>query len=134
MVLLASLRGLPFMGVFLSKHLLLDSSAARYNLFLYVLLIVCVTLSFIYTYRFGFLLLRRSGGLSLGVSSEFSSYCFISFLPGVVNLLGSFCLLDKGYSLCYYSVVYVFFWIHLFGVLLGLFMYFYMCCFYSRSV
>lgn len=122
-VLLASLCGLPYLGIFLRKHVLVSYRSLGGSLFFYYSCCFCVVLSFAYTYRFGFLLLRRLGGLRQGAFCEFGVYCFISLLPTLVCFFRSFFYPDYNMYREFYSLLYLFFWIHLLGLFLGLFFY-----------
>lgn len=123
-ILLSCLSGLPFMGVFLSKHVLLEGSGLRFNPGFYILCCFCVSLSFAYTYRFAFLMLNRVGGLSRGLLRDFFLYSFIAFLPCILGFIGSGlgALPDRFFF--YPSVVSLFAFIHFFGLGVGVYCYF----------
>lgn len=50
--LILALSGVPFLGVFFSKHFFLSSVGGIYNLGFVILLYVCVCLSYFYSFRF----------------------------------------------------------------------------------
>lgn len=122
-ILLSSLCGLPFLGVFLSKHLLIDAGILGFSSFFYYLCCFCVVLSFCYTYRFGFILLTRLGGLRTGVIREYFVYLFIGFLPSLVSFIGFGVLRDYLFFSGFFRILSMFFLIHLVGVLLSIFCY-----------
>nr|YP_009906249.1 NADH dehydrogenase subunit 5 [Azygia hwangtsiyui]QLH90218.1 NADH dehydrogenase subunit 5 [Azygia hwangtsiyui] len=126
-ILLSSLCGLPFMGVFITKHVVMERSGVTGSVFVYLLVCGGVVLSFGYTYRFVFLLLNRVGGLCVGVLCSFYLYGFMGVVPLVVNYVGSysFCWVEGCLTL-FWGVVSIYFYIHLAGVLMGL--YFYLSC------
>nr|YP_010947759.1 NADH dehydrogenase subunit 5 [Azygia robusta]WMH04206.1 NADH dehydrogenase subunit 5 [Azygia robusta] len=126
LVLLCSLCGLPFMGVFITKHVLASYSASAGSGFLYFLVCSGVVLSFAYSYRFAFLLLDLVGGLSLGILCGFSIYGFMGVVPLVINYVGSYCLCGFEESVSvFWGVVFLFFYIHLLGFLVGAVFYLY---------
>nr|YP_009240941.1 NADH dehydrogenase subunit 5 [Brachycladium goliath]ALN38354.1 NADH dehydrogenase subunit 5 [Brachycladium goliath] len=87
-VLIISLCGLPFLGVFFSKHGLFSSFMYVWGWGSAVLLVLGFFLSYVYSVRFVLLLVKLGGGLSLGYSSSFVVISLISLFGTFVNFLG----------------------------------------------
>nr|QDA21739.1 NADH dehydrogenase subunit 5 [Amphimerus sp. JM-2019] len=87
-LLLVSLCGLPFLGVFFSKHVLFSEVVYVFGLGYFVLFVFGFLLSYAYSLRFVLLLLKGLGGLSVGYSSSFILVSFVSFLGTLVNSWG----------------------------------------------
>lgn len=133
-VLLSCLRGLPFMGIFLTKHTIFGDISSGYSLGLHALCGLCIGLSFAYTYRFGFLLLNRLGGLGSGVSLEYYLYCFVCFLPCLLNYYFSFFFFDTLGVRSFYNIFDLFFLLHFLGLFVGLLAYLLLWYFFKRSI
>lgn len=86
-VLVLSLCGLPFLGIFFSKHGLLCEYLWSYSTVGGVLIVLSLFMSFVYSFRFWCLL---CGPRSLGVfryGSLFFVLFILSLLGGVINFL-----------------------------------------------
>nr|QYA17640.1 NADH dehydrogenase subunit 5 [Echinostomatidae sp. MSB para 30070] len=92
--LVLSLCGLPFIGVFFSKHLLFSGLLYSGGLGVFILSLICLFLSYVYSFRFVFLLLGSIGGLSTGYSSFFFIICPLVVLGTLVNYFGSLLLME----------------------------------------
>lgn len=86
--LVLSLCGLPFLGVFFSKHSLFSLLLYEGGFGLVFICFFSLFLSYVYSVRFVLLLLGSVGGLSFGVSSLFLVVCPLVFCGGVLNYLG----------------------------------------------
>nr|YP_010505942.1 NADH dehydrogenase subunit 5 [Paragonimus skrjabini miyazakii]UXE35014.1 NADH dehydrogenase subunit 5 [Paragonimus skrjabini miyazakii] len=82
-VLVFSLSGLPFMGVFFSKHGLFSVVSYCYGVGFLLVFWFAFFLTYVYSVRLSLLLLKVSSGLSTGYSSIF-------LLIGGLSLLGTF--------------------------------------------
>nr|BDB04295.1 NADH dehydrogenase subunit 5 [Fasciola gigantica] len=86
--LVLSLCGLPFLGVFFSKHSLFSLLLYEGGFGLVFICFFSLFLSYVYSVRFVLLLLGSVGGLGFGVSSLFLVVCPLVFCGGVLNYLG----------------------------------------------
>lgn len=68
-LLILSLCGIPFLGVFFSKHVLFSRVSYIYGLGHFLLLSVGFFVSYAYSFRFVLLLLKGLGGLNQGYST-----------------------------------------------------------------
>nr|YP_009236168.1 NADH dehydrogenase subunit 5 [Fascioloides magna]AMF83652.1 NADH dehydrogenase subunit 5 [Fascioloides magna] len=106
--LVISLCGLPFLGVFFSKHSFLSVLLYEGNLGLVLVSLLSLFLSYVYSVRFVLLLVSAGGGLSSGFASSFLLVCPLVFCGGILNyfvdLLGvevvGFSILGSGSVLC----------------------------------
>nr|APX55313.1 NADH dehydrogenase subunit 5 [Fasciolopsis buski] len=87
--LVLSLCGLPFLGVFFSKHCFFSGLFNGIGLGLGLLFLLCLLLSYIYSVRFVLLLLGAVGGLGFGYFSGFLVICPLVFLGTILNFLVS---------------------------------------------
>ena len=92
--LVLSLCGLPFIGVFFRKHVLFSGLLYGGGLGVFVLSLVCLLLSYVYSFRFVFLLLGNMGGLRSGYSRFFFIICPLVMLGTLVNYFGSLLLIE----------------------------------------
>lgn len=69
--LIFRLCGLPFLGIFYSKHVLFGLGCSGGNSLSLAIVFVGFFLSYVYSMRFVLILLRREVGLSVGVASSF---------------------------------------------------------------
>nr|ALD62349.1 NADH dehydrogenase subunit 5 [Echinostoma hortense] len=83
--LVFSLCGVPFLGVFFSKHLLFSGLLYGGGLGLVVVMICCLMMSYVYSVRFALLLLNIGGGSSGGYSSIFTIICPLVFAGTFMN-------------------------------------------------
>lgn len=90
--LVFSLCGLPFLGVFFTKHYFFCCSLFRYSLFFVVWLFLGFFLTFAYSFRFFMLLLGDKWGLKVGLSICFYMLTFVVFLGSILNFLIRGCL------------------------------------------
>lgn len=97
-LLIVSLCGLPFLGVFFSKHGLFSEVSYLYGGGRVFILLFLFFLSCVYSIRFMLLLTQGGVGLSLGFSSSFFIISILRFLGSVLNLLGA-CVFDEFVSL-----------------------------------
>lgn len=121
-VLVFSLCGLPFLGVFFGKHGLLSLVFYSYGLVFLFVLLACFTLSYIYSFRFYLLLLGDCLGRLFGFLSNF---CMIAGLVILSRFLkyGGFFLLPEVVLLGGWQSFLVFF-IQVFGSMVGFFLWF----------
>nr|WRY69460.1 NADH dehydrogenase subunit 5 [Hypoderaeum conoideum] len=87
--LVLSLCGLPFIGVFFSKHVLFSGLLYSGGAGVFLVSLICLMLSYVYSFRFMFMLLGSAGGLSSGYSSFFFIICPLVVLGSLLNFLGS---------------------------------------------
>lgn len=85
LLLIFSLCGLPFLGVFFRKHGLFCSFLYKYSLVSLVGLLVGFFISYLYSTRFALLLFRRVGGLTFGYASSFILIGLISFFGTIIK-------------------------------------------------
>nr|AAN15181.1 NADH dehydrogenase subunit 5 [Paragonimus westermani] len=97
-VLISSLAGLPFMGVFFSKHGLFSVVSYCYGVGFLSVFGVAFFLTYVYSVRLGLLLLKSSSGLVEGYSSKFLLVSGLCLLGTFLNWLGLI-LFDEGFSL-----------------------------------
>jgi NADH:ubiquinone oxidoreductase subunit 5 (subunit L)/multisubunit Na+/H+ antiporter MnhA subunit len=97
-VLVFSLCGLPFIGVFFSKHGLFCSFLFKYRGFSLLLLLLGFFISYVYSVRLALFLFGGVGGLNFGLSSRFVLVSLICFFRSVVKFFGS-CLFLELYEL-----------------------------------
>lgn len=84
-LLILSLRGLPFLGVFFSKHGLFSELLYIWGRGSFFLLCFGFFLTYVYSVRFVLMLLKGLGGLSLGYSRGFVLISLVSFLGTLLN-------------------------------------------------
>ena len=97
-ILIFSLCGLPFIGVFFRKHGLFCCFLYNYSVFCLFLLLLGFFISYVYSVRFALFLFGAVGGLNFGYSSSFVLIAMISFFASLVNYMGS-CLFIELYEL-----------------------------------
>nr|YP_010528199.1 NADH dehydrogenase subunit 5 [Echinoparyphium aconiatum]UXW64393.1 NADH dehydrogenase subunit 5 [Echinoparyphium aconiatum] len=120
--LVLSLCGLPFIGVFFSKHILFSGLLYSGGLGFFILSLVCLMLSYVYSFRFVFLLLGNMGGLSSGYSSFFFIICPLVMLGSFINYFGSILLQeDASINYLFSSLI---LGIQVFGCFLGAWLYY----------
>nr|YP_009519783.1 NADH dehydrogenase subunit 5 [Paruterina candelabraria]AYD49577.1 NADH dehydrogenase subunit 5 [Paruterina candelabraria] len=66
-VVIIGLCGVPFIGVFFTKHFLLSNFVGLINFPLYLFVLVCVFLSYLYSFRFCVLLSNTYSSISTGI-------------------------------------------------------------------
>nr|WSP01987.1 NADH dehydrogenase subunit 5 [Creptotrematina aguirrepequenoi] len=116
-VLMVSLCGLPFLGVFFSKHVFFSGLFCTYGVSFMIFLLTCFFVSYVYSIRFVLLLFRLSGGLSSGYSSSFMLMAGVSFLGTLLNYSGSYMLAElTSMSACWSGLMSV---LQLLGASLG---------------
>nr|YP_009171944.1 NADH dehydrogenase subunit 5 [Orthocoelium streptocoelium]AJG03073.1 NADH dehydrogenase subunit 5 [Orthocoelium streptocoelium] len=98
LLLVFSLCGLPFLGVFFSKHGLFCAFLYNYSFIALVGLLIGFLISYLYSTRLALFLFMNVGGLNYGYSSSFMLIGLISFFGTVVNYGGS-CLYVELYEL-----------------------------------
>nr|UFJ44430.1 NADH dehydrogenase subunit 5 [Glypthelmins sp. LW2G] len=87
-VLIFSLCGLPFIGVFFGKHGLLSLIFYSYGGIFLIVLLLCFLLSYIYSFRFYLLLLGDLVGTSFGYLSNFCLIFNLVLLSTLLNYVG----------------------------------------------
>nr|QNJ34122.1 NADH dehydrogenase subunit 5 [Dipylidium caninum] len=95
------LSGVPFLGVFFSKHFLLNEFNNIINVFLLVLVFLCVLLSYLYSFRLCYLISKISYSVNIGVLYVFSP-SFIIYFWLFVNFF-MVCLLNESVFSSLYS-------------------------------
>nr|AFD18225.1 NADH dehydrogenase subunit 5 [Neobenedenia melleni] len=105
-LLIFFLSGLPYLGVFFSKHLLLSFNLLNtpYNIFIQILLYFCVFLTYCYSFRLYFLITNIYSGLSSGIVISYTLCSIFILLSTIynfflINSLEEFGYLD--YNSCY---------------------------------
>nr|YP_009326186.1 NADH dehydrogenase subunit 5 [Paragonimus ohirai]APD26978.1 NADH dehydrogenase subunit 5 [Paragonimus ohirai] len=97
-VLVFSLSGLPFMGVFFSKHGLFSAVSYCYGLGFLLVFWFAFFLTYVYSVRLSLLLLKVSSGLSSGYFSAFLPIAGLCLLGTFLNWFGLI-LFDESFSL-----------------------------------
>nr|YP_002122311.1 NADH dehydrogenase subunit 5 [Opisthorchis felineus]ACF93444.1 NADH dehydrogenase subunit 5 [Opisthorchis felineus] len=87
-LVIMSLCGVPFLGVYFSKHGLFAEVCYLGKVSLYPLLILGFVLSYAYSFRLALLLLKGLGGLSFGYFKGFVLVSLLGFLGTLVNWWG----------------------------------------------
>lgn len=87
--LVLSLCGLPFLGVFFSKHCFFSGLLGVMSLGGCLLFLICLFLSYVYSVRFVLLLVGRVGGLRFGYFRGFMIICPLVVLGSVLKFLVS---------------------------------------------
>nr|QIJ60112.1 NADH dehydrogenase subunit 5 [Fischoederius elongatus] len=98
LLLVFSLCGLPFLGVFFSKHGLFCAFLYNYSFVTLIGLLIGFFISYLYSTRLALFLFMSVGGLNFGYSSSFVLIGLISFFGTIVNYGGS-CLFMELYEL-----------------------------------
>nr|UCU06572.1 NADH dehydrogenase subunit 5 [Diplodiscus nigromaculati] len=88
LILVFSLCGLPFIGVFFSKHGLFCEFLYNYGAVSLILLLSGFFLSYVYSTRLAMLLFGSVGGLQFGYVSSFLLIALVSVFSTVVNYAG----------------------------------------------
>nr|YP_008994165.1 NADH dehydrogenase subunit 5 [Metagonimus yokogawai]AGN12767.1 NADH dehydrogenase subunit 5 [Metagonimus yokogawai] len=103
-ILILSLCGLPFLGVFFSKHGLFGEIGYIFGWGYLCLVFLSFVLSYAYSIRLVLVLLSSVGGLSSGYSSGYVLISVLSVLGTVVNAVGSWGVLAETSGLgCFLS-------------------------------
>lgn len=84
-LLILSLCGVPFLGVFFTKHALFSEVFYIYGLGFGLLVRLCLLISYVYSFRFVMMLTAGSGGLSRGYVSYFVLIVFLGLFGRVFN-------------------------------------------------
>nr|QBE89944.1 NADH dehydrogenase subunit 5 [Opisthorchis sudarikovi] len=87
-LVVVSLCGVPFLGVYFSKHGLFAEVCYLGKISSCLLLVLGFVLSYAYSFRLVFLLLKGLGGLSFGYFKGFILVCLVGFLGTLVNWWG----------------------------------------------
>nr|YP_008578697.1 NADH dehydrogenase subunit 5 [Haplorchis taichui]AGW07008.1 NADH dehydrogenase subunit 5 [Haplorchis taichui] len=102
-ILVISLSGLPFLGVFFSKHMLVGSVCYVYGWGYFGLMFLGFFLSYAYCVRLVLLLVKGLGGLSSGYSSSFIIISGLSVAGTLLNSCGMGVLEESAGLLVSYS-------------------------------
>lgn len=86
-LLVVSLRGLPFLGVFFSKHLFFSCVFYCFSFFGLFVLLCGFVLTYAYSVRLVLLLLRGAGGTRFGFSSSFLLFVRLVVFGSIVKFL-----------------------------------------------
>nr|YP_009646087.1 NADH dehydrogenase subunit 5 [Plagiorchis maculosus]QBX99314.1 NADH dehydrogenase subunit 5 [Plagiorchis maculosus] len=116
-VLVFSLCGLPFIGVFFGKHGLLSDVFYCYGYGFISLFLVCFLVSYVYSFRLFLLLVGDCVGMQAGFISSFYSIALIVVLGTFLNYCGSFIFMEINSLGVLESFLLLF--VQLFGCLLG---------------
>nr|UFQ88652.1 NADH dehydrogenase subunit 5 [Divaricobothrium sp. LRP 10377] len=73
------LSGAPYIGVFFTKHILVSNFSSMLSITMYFLLLICVFLSYFYSFRLCRILYSNFSSLSFGVLYAFSSGLMVYF-------------------------------------------------------
>jgi len=133
-VLLSSLSGLPYMGVFLVKHILMELVITTHDSLLNTIACLCVVLTYCYTYRFGYLLMDRCSGISFGVSCEYFLYMLVGFTPRLLAMYAAGDILVETVYSDIPSFTSLFFIIHFCGMLFALVFHFFLSYLFKFSI
>lgn len=98
LLLVFSLCGLPFLGVFFRKHGLFCAFLYKYRFVTLLGLLIGFFISYVYSTRLALFLFRSVGGLNFGYSRRFVLIGLIRFFGTLVNYGGS-CLFIELYEL-----------------------------------
>lgn len=88
-VLIFSLCGLPFLGTFFIKHVLIARILYRADVSSCVSLFACVMLTYAYSFRLVLLLIGGNSGSKFAYSSLFSVLQYFAFIGSVVGYFSS---------------------------------------------
>lgn len=83
------LSGAPFIGVFFTKHFLLSGFMGTDNVILLIIVMICVFLSYFYSFRLCAILLNLKASVSCGVLYFFKSRIMLYFWLSIKYLLSS---------------------------------------------
>nr|UFQ88364.1 NADH dehydrogenase subunit 5 [Caulobothrium sp. LRP 10376] len=90
------LSGAPFIGVYFTKHFLLSTFSSSMNLVLFSFLLLCVFLSYFYSFRLCRVLVNLNTSVSSGVLFAFGSGIMVYFWLFINYFIG--CYLDEANS------------------------------------
>nr|YP_009261939.1 NADH dehydrogenase subunit 5 [Echinochasmus japonicus]AKL39067.1 NADH dehydrogenase subunit 5 [Echinochasmus japonicus] len=116
-LLVLCLCGIPFIGVFFSKHCLFSGILYGCSGGLLFVYLFALFLSYVYSVRFSLLLLCVGGGLGFGFSSFFVVICPLVVLGSFLNGVWSVALLELTSLSMFWSSLILF--IQVFGVVCG---------------
>nr|YP_010235135.1 NADH dehydrogenase subunit 5 [Notocotylus intestinalis]QTC30706.1 NADH dehydrogenase subunit 5 [Notocotylus intestinalis] len=94
-VLILSFCGLPLFGVLLSKQGFLSVFLYNYSVICFGLMFVGLLISYVYSVRLAFLLLKSVGGLNCGYSSGYVFISLVCLLSSLINLWGGVFLMES---------------------------------------
>lgn len=123
-LLVLSLSGLPFLGVYFRKHCLFSSFMYSYGLGVGLVLLGGFFLTYVYSMRLVFLLVGMGGGLGSGYSSRFLMICLVCLFGSLVKFFGGFVFYGEELGLSEGASVVLLF-IQLSGCFLGLLLYYF---------
>lgn len=93
-ILVMSLCGLPFIGFFFSKHAFFSSVFWRGGVSYFLCFLGCFILTYVYSFRFLFLLLGVSRGLSVGYMRNFTLVGFLFLVSSLIKFSGCVVFVD----------------------------------------
>ncbi len=94
-LLIVSLSGLPFLGVFFRKHCLFSGVIYSYGLGFLLLLLACFLLTYIYSIRLILMLLKNTNSLRGGYSSRFLLIVVVCLLGTFINYFGRYNMVNE---------------------------------------
>nr|YP_010702836.1 NADH dehydrogenase subunit 5 [Ogmocotyle ailuri]WCO09242.1 NADH dehydrogenase subunit 5 [Ogmocotyle ailuri] len=106
-VLIFSLCGFPFLGVFFSKHGLFSMFLYNYNVVCLGLLLTGFLISYIYSVRFSLLLFKGVGGINCGYLSSYILISLVCFFSSLINFCGSVLFLEYSELSSFWSLGFV---------------------------
>nr|YP_010939814.1 NADH dehydrogenase subunit 5 [Megalobenedenia derzhavini]WLG31377.1 NADH dehydrogenase subunit 5 [Megalobenedenia derzhavini] len=86
-VLVFFISGLPYLGVFFTKHLLLGGIGLNSNLVLWIIVFFCVFLTYVYSFRLFLIICNLNYGQNSGIQSTYNFMSTILLLSCVTNFL-----------------------------------------------
>nr|YP_009327970.1 NADH dehydrogenase subunit 5 [Cladotaenia vulturi]APC62890.1 NADH dehydrogenase subunit 5 [Cladotaenia vulturi] len=94
---ICGLSGLPFIGVFFTKHFFITMFSNIINLPLFIIVFICISLSYLYSFRLCMILVQINCSLSFGKYFFFNSGLMVYFCLFINYIL--FLFMDEVYSL-----------------------------------
>lgn len=116
-ILVFSLCGLPFIGVFFGKHGLLSDVFYCYGYGFIFIFLFCFFISYVYSFRLFLLLVGDCVGMRSGKIRRFYSIALIVMVGTFLKYLGSFILMEVNSLSLLESFIILF--IQFFGCILG---------------
>lgn len=123
-LLILSLSGLPFLGVYFRKHCLFSSFLYSFGLGAGLLLMCGFLITYIYSMRLVFLLVSLGGGLRSGYSRRFLMICLLSLVGRLFKFFGGFAFYGEDLGVAVGASVLLLF-VQLLGCFIGFLLYYF---------
>nr|YP_009367937.1 NADH dehydrogenase subunit 5 [Senga ophiocephalina]ARK18848.1 NADH dehydrogenase subunit 5 [Senga ophiocephalina] len=99
--IILGLSGAPYIGVFFTKHFLISSLNTILNIGLTVFVLICVFISYFYSFRFCSILINTKSSISSGMLFTFESGLMVYFWLLINYFLSS--ILDEVYLITFHT-------------------------------